>query len=64
MFSDQYLVIYETKWHLKRLFDPRELKKPEKVMNCQQKSRFSLFCMGVEKQRSKKLQKELPGRPT
>ena len=63
-FSLKNIVFFETKWLLRRCFGPRGLKKPQKVMNCQQKSRFSFFPKGVQKQRPQNLQKELPGRPT
>ena len=59
-FSLKNLVFYETKWLLRRCFCPRGLKKTQKVMNCQQKSRFSLYSKGVQKTETPKATKRAP----
>ena len=54
-------MFYETKWLLRRCFGPRGLKKPQKVMNCQQKSRFSLFPRAFKNRDPKSYKKSSPG---
>ena len=60
-------MFYETKWLLRRWFGRRGLKKHQKVMNCQQKSRFSFFPQGHSKTETQKAPngapREAPGRP-
>ena len=58
--SKQNLVFYETKWLLRRCFGPRGLKKPQKVMNCQQKSRFSFFPRALKNRDRKSSKKSSP----
>ena len=46
MFSDQNIVIYETKWLLRRLFAPRELKKTLKSDELSAKIKVFAFLHG------------------